>query len=372
MPIDPVAIKRETDIIEEFYCWHANIITIKRHKVLIFVNNRSRLVIIACHAKPSAFKNLGELLEEGIRKLFAALCINADVIDEYIKNAGPCRIASTGTKSQIGRMNLAAEEVNWYSIYFRKDTIFQTAVSVELACNPCTEGKSFFVPQEKLYEELCRTLGLQESEWDKVRSCKSYRLRVTIDLEKHNIYRIIEAPVYARFWQLHNAIQNAFGWFDYHLHMFIVYDGKVRERQKKEYYRYKESLVILDHRDLEADDYKWNEGQVVVTDRSLLLSDVFEKNEGCVYTYDFGVDWEHVITVEERINGGGSTGFRLLEMQGERPPEDVGGEDSFEEYLRIISDENDPEHESTLQWAELTKAESKTIEEINRKMETII
>ena len=102
------------------------------------------------------------------------------------------------------------------------------------------------------------------------------------------------------------------------------------------------------------------------------MSDVFEKRDSCVYSYDFGDDWEHVITVEERINEGGSTGFRLLEMQGERPPEDVGGEDGFEEYLRIISDENDPEHESTLQWAELTKAESKTIEEINRKMETII
>ena len=58
----------------------------------------------------------------------------------------------------------------------------------------------------------------------------------------------------------------------------------------------------------------------------------------------------------------------LLERKGERPPEDVGGPEGFEEYLRIVSDPESPEYEFMLQWSETTKAKKKTIEEINRSL----
>ena len=90
-----------------------------------------------------------------------------------------------------------------------------------------------------------------------------------------------------------------------------------------------------------------------------------------LFIYDFGDDWEHVITVEERFDTG-SGRFRLLEMRGERPPEDVGGEGGFEDYMRILSNPDDPEYESTVRWAEGTKAKPESMEAINKKLGWLI
>lgn len=203
-----------------------------------------------------------------------------------------------------------ADEVAWHSLFFREDTVLQTTASVELAEFPVSEGKGYFIPQKRLWEELCRMMGFPESVLEKVRSIRSYRLKVTLDLDHYDI-------------------------------------------------------------DPEADAYFDPEEHEIQKDRSLLLRDVFEKRDSCVYSYDFGDDWEHVITVEERFDTG-SGKFKLLEMQGERPPEDVGGEGGFEDYMRVLSNPDDPEYESTVRWAEGTKAKPESMEAINKKLGWLI
>lgn len=97
------------------------------------------------------------------------------------------------------------------------------------------------------------------------------------------------------------------------------------------------------------------------------LNDVFKGTDTCIYTYDFGDNWEHVITLEKVIKNDNLFPI-LLERKGERPPEDVGGDGGFEEYMRIISDRNDPEYEAILRWSETTREKDRTIEEINKNL----
>ena len=60
-----------------------------------------------------------------------------------------------------------------------------------------------------------------------------------------------------------------------------------------------------------------------------------------------------------------------------RPPEDVGGVAGYGEFLKIINDANNPEHESYLEWAEKDTGGRKFspdyfyIKEINRAMAKI-
>lgn len=102
-----------------------------------------------------------------------------------------------------------------------------------------------------------------------------------------------------------------------------------------------------------------------------MLDEVFEEDDWCLYTYDFGDNWEHIITVKERKAMGGVKRAVMLERQGERPPEDVGGECGYNEYLRIINDTADPEYDHVLNWSKITRAEEKTDEEINRSLSWI-
>ena len=281
---------------EEFFAWHANILTVDRRKVLMFVNNRTRLVVICYRPKPVVYKKMGEYLTAGIRELFDALGVHGDVTEQYLKAAGPVQIATTGSRSQIARMNKIGDEVCWHSLFFREDK---------------------------------------------------------------------EAPAHMKFFQLHIAIQKAFGWFNYHLHDFSFFEEEVRPHSSRHYYDKKRTMVIRDYREEEADDYLDAAEMEIHSDRELMLCDVFENRSSCVYTYDFGDNWEHVITVEERKKENGSARFRLLEKEGERPPEDVGGEGGFAEYKRIISNPQDPDYEYMKRWAEGTKAKEETIKEIN-------
>ena len=354
----------------DFYCWHANIITTDRRKVLIFVNNSTRLTVICYRPKPSVYKKLNEYLAAGIRELFSALGVHSDVIEQYLQKAGAVQISSSGTRSQIARMNKVAEDVAWHSPFFREDQELQTGVSVEMADMPMSEGKTYMVSQERLYEDLCRMMGLptEKEHWDQVRSCRSYVLKVTLDLENYKIFRTIEAPVYSKFFQLHEAIQKTFGWFGYHLHNFTFYDGEAIPGRSRMYYGMKRRIVITDYEDPEAQHYFETGEQELYSDRQLMLYDLFEDSGSCVYSYDFGDGWEHVVTVEERKQKGGSTNFTLLEKDGERPPEDVGGEGGFEEFMCIMNDPDDLEYENMKRWAEITRAKEESVEEINRNL----
>lgn len=57
-----------------------------------------------------------------------------------------------------------------------------------------------------------------------------------------------------------------------------------------------------------------------------------------------------------------------LDKEGLRPPENVGGEGGYEEYLRVISDLQSPDYEFMIKWSEITKADDETVEETNRRL----
>ena len=46
----------------------------------------------------------------------------------------------------------------------------------------------------------------------------------------------------------------------------------------------------------------------------------------------------------------------------------TGGEGGFEEFMRIMSNPEDPEYENMKRWAEFTGAKAESLEEINKKL----
>lgn len=162
------------------------------------------------------------------------------------------------------------------------------------------------------------------------------RVRVSLELEREPVWRLIEVPAGYNFWDLHVAIQDAMGWLDYHLHAFEFWRGDDRP-----------PLQI----GIPVDDY--DDGWETLPGWTIPVLDVL--NEGCPdceYEYDFGDSWRHRVRLEAIAPADPALEYPRC-VAGERacPPEDVGGTGGYEEFLEAIADPYHEDHDQFLSWA---------------------
>jgi Plasmid pRiA4b ORF-3-like protein len=149
----------------------------------------------------------------------------------------------------------------------------------------------------------------------------------------------VEPPVWRRIQvrdcrlnRFHELIQAAFGWLDYHLHVFEI--GGVQ---------YSEPAPDGDDFGLEFED-----------ERDYLLSHLLPKSGSrtlWMYEYDFGDGWRHEVLFEgcPRLEHGAK--YPLC-LEGERacPPEDCGGTSGYVEFLDAIANPDHEQHEEMRRW----------------------
>ncbi len=150
-------------------------------------------------------------------------------------------------------------------------------------------------------------------------------LKVTLRGAKPPIWRRLLAPANMTLADLHEAIQRAMGWDGGHLHVFDI-DGR----------SYGDRSAVDD-----------------VADENRLTLDGVRRSGVArfAYTYDFGDDWEHTITIEKTLPAAQGTTYPAC-IAGKRacPPEDCGGPWGYQELLDIIADPAHPERVERLEW----------------------
>ena len=150
------------------------------------------------------------------------------------------------------------------------------------------------------------------------------------------IWRRILVPESYSFWDLHVAIQDAFGWLDYHLHIFRI-------RPKHAHKILELGIPNIDRFDDEPE---------ILPDWEYSIEFYFsEIGKNCEYEYDFGDGWLHEVLLE---------GILLREkdqkypkcISGARacPPEDCGGVRGYENLLKTLSNPEDDEYEEMITW----------------------
>jgi hypothetical protein len=153
---------------------------------------------------------------------------------------------------------------------------------------------------------------------------------------------------------LHEYIQAAFGWSDYHLHQFEI-DGV----------RYSQPAPDGDDFDLDFED-----GTQVLLSNLLPKS---AKRTRWIYEYDFGDGWRHEVLFEGCPPLDPKVKYPLC-LEGERacPPEDCGGPWCYFDYLAAIADSNHEQHEEMLQWRGPFDPEAFDPKKATRKMRKVI
>ncbi len=151
-------------------------------------------------------------------------------------------------------------------------------------------------------------------------------LKITLRDTKPPIWRRVTVPIDYSFADLHQVIQIAMGWEDYHLWQF--WDG-VRGPQSLMLGPIPPGETAATWFDL--DDQR-DASTVLIGER---LKTVGQK---WLYTYDMGDNWEHQLLLEaiEEVPAGALAPPNCLAGKGACPPEDCGGIPGFDDLLDAL------------------------------------
>jgi hypothetical protein len=153
-----------------------------------------------------------------------------------------------------------------------------------------------------------------------------HQLKITLSgVSRPPVWRRVLVPADVTLGDLHEVIQVAMGWDDYHMHLFSV-NGQDYGSPDPE----------LGH----------------ASDRNVLLSQVLsDPGDRLSYTYDFGDDWEHDIVLEEtRTAVAEETYPSCVAGKGACPPEDCGGAWGYAELKEILATPSHESHQDMLEW----------------------
>ena len=142
-----------------------------------------------------------------------------------------------------------------------------------------------------------------------------YQLKVSLLDTKPPIWRRILVDGSTTLDGLHEVVQAAFGWWNCHLHEFEI--GRTRYG---------------------VPGPDWDIGVPTVDERSTRLDDVAGDGSSFHYTYDFGDNWRHKVTVEKITPPDPAT--KVPDCVGGRracPPEDCGGPWGYQDLLESLT-----------------------------------
>jgi hypothetical protein len=201
---------------------------------------------------------------------------------------------------------------------------------------PSPYKKHLVAAQKKVAEMVqeCQPVSAQGSTRRRRPPAKSdllFQFRITLLDIKPAIWRRIQVQD-GTLADLHNHIQAAFGWWNYHLHMFEM-DG-------------------LQYGPPPEDDF--DDGLEMEDDTTVILSQLLPKSgkrTRWMYEYDFGDGWRHEILFEGYPPLDPKAKYPLY-LEGERacPPEDCGGPFGFSEYVEAMANPRSKRHKELMQW----------------------
>jgi len=166
-----------------------------------------------------------------------------------------------------------------------------------------------------------------------------YQFRIELREIEPKIWRVIQVPETYSFWDLHVAVQDAMGWLDCHLHEFTVTDPITRKK-----------LII----GIPTDEEEGFFIKETIPGWKVMIADGFSKrNKKAYYCYDFGDDWQHIITLENILPKDKEQTYPRC-IAGERacPPEDCGSTPGYEEIVDMLKnpEPDNEEYQEMMKW----------------------
>jgi hypothetical protein len=303
-----------------------------RPQAALLVNKRT-LVPVFMQLAPAA--TLLDRAPEAIAAVLRRHGADDAFITAELASMDHARVAPTNDRSIVGVMNEFAlhGQFLWQSGGADLDDL-----SVELARMPLGPLRNRAGSPDR---ELAVVVGIdrgnvvpfslhQGAGAPSVDTANVYQLKVTLSGTKPPVWRRVLVDGAAKLDELHEVIQAAFGWWNYHLYDFEF--GRARYA---------------------VTDPDWNYGPPTREAHRTRLDSVAKPGTSFTYTYDFGDNWTHKVTVEKVVPP--TPDLELPACTGGRragPPEDCSGAWGYAELLDILADPTHHEHAERRKWAD--------------------
>jgi len=167
------------------------------------------------------------------------------------------------------------------------------------------------------------------------------------------VWRRIVVPADYNLYQLHMAVQGAFGWENSHLFQFCEKD-------------------LTDPMGYGIPDDFDSDTKVFDAKKNKISKILKKPGQQYHYIYDFGDHWRHLIKFE-KIEAKEMGGPYCLGGEGACPPEDVGGMHGYQEMLEVFEKSGTKEKKEFRQWLGLGEGEKWdarfcSVREVNRRL----
>src|SRR5437016_5225926 len=157
---------------------------------------------------------------------------------------------------------------------------------------------------------------------------KIFQIQVALLGTSPPIWRRLQVPAEIRLADLHEVLQVAMGWTDYHMHAF---------RCRGKWYG--------------STDPEQG-GPEMIDESEVQLAEVLVRHDvPIVYIYDLGDSWHHGVKLEKRLPFDPHLAYPVCtDGEGACPPEDCGGIPGFYGLLEAIRNPQEPHNKEILEW----------------------
>lgn len=363
--LDLLKIKPEAGAEEEKkFSWHANVVTMDRRKMLVLVHDATQYRIVFYGMKAKEWKNLDSVIRQGIQSVWEAEGVRPAVIEKYLAEMGELTFAKTSDRSAVAKMNRAVMDTEWMFDRYWEEGLLQVGLSKQVSRMMVGMGKRDYIDP---FKEL--TAFLTEFAGERAMEATVAIMKIQLDFEHLSVWRRVQVPLFLTFEEFHEVIQTAFDWQDVHAHCFFLYGDLARRDQNLMSHPGWHPNGMLATRCLVDHEEALDIEDPFVTqelERGKRLGDML--TDQMLYEYDFGDSWVHLIEVEKVVNTKEIPFVRCLAGEGAAPPEDVGGEDRFEDFLSVMADPRHEDHEWGKTWSQGRYFPQFDLERIDRNL----
>jgi len=293
--------------------------------------------------------------------------VDKATIDLYFEKAGPIGFTRTSDRTITGQISQIGQELPYFEEDFIEDQIIQTDFNLKFGTHVQKVGKEYVDPRELLLKAMEQFRQDKQTVFStdailnaKPVAEKAFIFSVELPCGENPIWRKLAVPARSTFEKFHKILQVSFNWQNVHLHQFqIIADN---------------GNVVAESSADGTDEYSLPDQQFFdYFNERKRLSSFLPLYHSIRYLYDFGDDWLHTIELEQAIENYEGALPCCLDGEGTAPPEDVGGEGGYLEFLSVIEGDTDSEQkQEMLNWASSQRWKEFNLQEINRRLKGII